>query len=756
MGDAFFAGGLDAEADQLVAGGGEAELLRSGAGQHHGAIDLNLDGGLFHALFHGEDVHGHGQLLTGAQHPRQGSDHHQRILHGYGLFLLAIGAVVAGNEHYAHAAHVHRKLQRKHVGALFQGPGGLEQHHGIEAVVFPRLQIHFFVTADGRQRHHLGTEGADHLVVQVPGVHAQGFGFVQLAPGIGRLEASQVQQALVHDGQGIGHGFAVLFGNLNLERLFGMQFVGHLDHGLQVGGGILHLHPLHTPKADGQVVHRGAVRLQQRYLHIDVGSHFRGDGEAPGCIFIRERHPFALQDTVAVFQRNQGLGARSGRDEDSGLFTGLVGRLVHGEGQHGQGFGILSVGAAAVFGPVHGEETAADVAGIHIPGQYQEAAPVGIVHPDGDAGILAAGRERAACDFAHGFTAEEGLQLFAGVVPPPVPAGFEHVVFHFVSLHALAFGIHHGQADGLVLVGLQIIAFRQADAHVGAEGGVAAGVGGKAFISAGLRYGGDDGRHEHAGCIFGLGQFHGHVSLAVSVQPHAIQRLRTVAEFAGGIVELILFEAFEGGSAQATEVQLGLGLALTGGATGEPCGRRVHVQGGAGLQGLVFGTVIGIDFQAVGLYAFHVQNLVEAAAAHFQVRTPETGGIVFARGNVEGEEAVGALAGDLGMERSFRGVHLQGGRMVFREGLALVGHDGGHMQGVTGTPDAAFAIDEGLHALFQDLAAYVEAAGGTFGSAGDLQVRGAAAGLGHHGEGLMLNVERGQTLAVGLSFSDAL
>ena len=151
-----------------------------------------------------------------------------------------------------------------------------------------------------------------------------------------------------------------------------------------------------------------------------------------------------------------------------------------------------------------------------------------------------------------------------------------------------------------------------------------------------------------------------------------------------------------------------------------------------------------------------MQHFVEAASAQFQVGVPVARGVIGLGGDVEAVEAVGALAGIFGVELSGGGVHFQGGRVCGREVFALVGHDGAHVQGVAGTPDAAFSVDEGLDAFLENLTAHVEAAQGAFVAGLDLQVGSAAAGLGHDGEGLAAQLDFGQAFGVGLSAADGL
>ena len=361
VGDALGLAGLEREAQQLVSLGAEVHFLGAAAGE--GTIGLEGNAGLADAVLHGEHVHRGLNFLAAAHYARQGGHYHQGVLHGHGLLQVAVGAVVARHQHHAHAAHVHGKLQFQDVSALLEGAGRLEQHHGVEAVVLAGVAHGIFITADGCQRGEGAVEGANHLVIQIPGVYAQSLIFIHPGPGVRGLEGREVQQAFVYDGQRIGHGLAVLLGHLHQERFLRVNHVRQLDYRLQVGGGVLHLDALYTVQAQRKVVGALLIRLQQAHLHIDVGCHLRGYRKGPGRILGADGNPLAADHSASVHQLYQRLGAGGCGDEDGGLLTHLVGGFVGREGNHGEGLGIPSVGAAAVFRPVHGEGGAAHMTG---------------------------------------------------------------------------------------------------------------------------------------------------------------------------------------------------------------------------------------------------------------------------------------------------------------------------------------------------------------------------------------------------------
>ena len=261
-------------------------------------------------------------------------------------------------------------------------------------------------------------------------------------------------------------------------------------------------------------------------MHIDIGCHIGLYGKGPGGILVAGGYPFAGQYACSVFKGNEGLAARSRGNVNCGFFTGLVGGFVRGEAEHREGFGIPPVGAASVFGPVHGDHPAAHVTGIHIAGQNEVAAPFRIAFPQDKVHILRTGGKGAAADLAHGRAGYIGIQFaLSGILPPPVPTGLEHGIFHAVALHALALGIHHSQADKLVLVGFQIIAVGYADTHIGAVRRVGKGFGGEALVAAGFAHGSDHEGLQHAGGVGGLRKLDRDRALSVAVQFALEQRM---------------------------------------------------------------------------------------------------------------------------------------------------------------------------------------------------------------------------------------
>ena len=753
MRHAFFSQRAKFKAHQLVTGAREMQPLHALC-ELYGAIGLHGNGDVLDALFQGEDIHRHGNLFPAAQLARKGANHHERTLHGNGLLGTAEGAVVRRHHHHADAAHVLRQLHLDHIRALGRHRAGCKaQHHRVKAVVLAGAADGIFVTANGREGREPTVPGAHYVVVQVPGSDAQGFHLVHTGPGVRCLEGRQIQQAFVHNGQRIGHGPAVFFRYFEGEFLFRMQFFRQLELRNQPGPRVLHPHALYPVQAQREVVERVGVGLHQGNVHVHVGSHFRRNSKAPGRVFLREGHPLAAEHPSCVLQRHQRPGTRGGRNVHGSLLAHGVGGLVRRETEHGEGLRILTAGAAFVVRPVHQELRSADVTRGGVTRQEKVFAPIVLGNIHMQHNVLDGRCQGSLHHHLHGVAVHVGIQPLSADVPPPVPAHLIQDILQRMAFHGTAFGIDHGQADGLVPVCFQVLALRQLDAHVGAVRGEGEGLGGEALVAALFFYGGDHKGFQHAGGVGGLRETELRGGTAVTVQPGGEELRLGLLELGGGVVEGIGLKALELGAFLAPEGELGVCFGPAGCPAGEPLGRYAGLSLEAGFQ---HGGIIDMDFEPVGLDGLNVKNLVEGAAAHFEIGVPVAGGVCVLRGDIVGEEAVFAGAHHAAVELPFRGIKLQGGRMAGREAVAFVGKEHVHVEGVAGAPDAAFAVDKGLEPLLHGFPAHVKAAQGTVQVHDGFKVGRTAARLGHNGKGLMLHGEGGEALSVRFSLADTL
>ncbi len=239
----------------------------------------------------------------------------------------------------------------------------------------------------------------------------------------------------------------------------------------------------------------------------------------------------------------------------------------------------------------------------------------------------------------------------------------------------------------------------------------------------------------------------------VAVQPGTEQFRLGLLKLGSRVVEAVFLEALERGAFQPSQRELRVRLGTAGCTAREPLGVNVRLALDAGFQ---HRGIIGIDFEPVGLDGLYVQDFVETAAAHLEIRVPVSSRVGGAGGNVVGKETVLSGAHHAGVELPFRGVELQGGRVSGREALAFVAQEHVYMQGVAGPPYAALAVNEGLEPFPNGFTAHVEAAQGAFVVLGGFKVGRTAARPGHDSKRLVRQRKGGQALSIRLSLAHAL
>ena len=208
-------GGFQLETGHLVARLGKAEILCSLSQDTDGPFGLHGYADFACTLFHGKDIDGQGDLVSAAQQGGQGREDHQRSGDRRGFPGRAPGILACSHHHDAHASYIHRQGDAV-LDALSFGYGNRadEADHRVEAVVLAGGHQVVLVAADGRLWRQNAVQGTDDVVEHVPGLDAQSLIAIHLGPRVGRFESRQIQQALVHDGQGIGHGPALFLADL--------------------------------------------------------------------------------------------------------------------------------------------------------------------------------------------------------------------------------------------------------------------------------------------------------------------------------------------------------------------------------------------------------------------------------------------------------------------------------------------------------------------------------------------------------------
>ena len=245
-----------------------------------------------------------------------------------------------------------------------------------EAVVLAGGHEVVLVAADGSLGCQYSVQGSDDVVVHVPGLDAQGLIAVHLGPRVGRFESRQIQQALVHDGQGIGHGPALFLADLQGKRFLRMQFVGQGQHTAD------------AVQAQREVVGTLAAGLQQGYVDKEAGSQVGGDRNLHGRILVgRSAHPVARNHLVGVFDRYQGFPAGGGGQVSRDHLPAAAAFLVQREGQHGKHLRVAPVGPAVPVGPVDQYRVAGHVPAFLVIDHDQIPAPVFVEDLEREGGV---------------------------------------------------------------------------------------------------------------------------------------------------------------------------------------------------------------------------------------------------------------------------------------------------------------------------------------------------------------------------------
>ncbi len=87
-----------------------------------------------------------------------------------------------------------------------------EPDHWLETVVaHGSVNPQILVPSDTEHRGERSSVGSHHIIIYVPCPNPQGTPAIHLRPWVGSLEAGEVQQSLIDNGNGVGHRPAGLF-----------------------------------------------------------------------------------------------------------------------------------------------------------------------------------------------------------------------------------------------------------------------------------------------------------------------------------------------------------------------------------------------------------------------------------------------------------------------------------------------------------------------------------------------------------------
>ncbi len=754
------AGRLEGEGDDAVARLVEGHGLLALADDLEQGVGLDRDGDLLDLGPVDEDRDRHDDVLAGPDDPRQGGQGHEVAPDRDRPLGPAEGAAPAGHDHDPDGPEIlrHEELvDAARAGLEVERP--LEQDDGREAARLLGLVqgCGVLVAADGQQAGHLGPVGLGHEVEQVPGADAEGLAGVEGLAQVGRREPGQAEQALVDDGQGVGHGPPGRLAHLDLELFRGPQLAGHLDGRVETRGRVLDEERQDAVEPDGRVGRLAAMGLEERDVDIDVGRHGRRERDFDAVLALDGGNPLHVQDRGPGLERDQGASLNGRGQEDDGLLADLISGLVGGQRQRRGPRAALPAGPARPVGPIDVDDLAGGVAAGGVLDADQVPAPGRLADIERPGPGAVPGRDRRLGDRPGPGVGDVLGQRLAAPLPPPPPLDLVQRDDDAVAGHRLAGRVHGRDVDPVVPVRHQQapfpVAFRDAQTDVGVVGVEGQGEGVDAEVAAGLEDPAGEGRLEQPGAGLLGPDVDAGLGPAAGIED-ALGRLdRAALEVAGRIVEGEVGVAVE---ARGPPRQADRHVVFEVGGRGavEPLGRHGRFERHVlAPQGLPPG--IERDLQPVRHDRLDLERPLEGQAADEDAGPP-----VARRGRLFGGDAKSVE----GLDRPLRSegpgelalgrVELQGDGMALGQDPVPVEQGEGQVEGVARPPDAALAVEDALDALLRRLAADVEMARGQDALGRDAEVVDVAAALGRDIERPVAELERGEAVAVGCRLAE--
>ena len=694
---------------------GLAELHLHAARAHHLEERVRLDRqrDVPDAGARDEQRHRYSDFLARADHARHRRQQHQRLAHEHGFLRRPVGRRFAGHHHHAHRSHVGRQLDH-----VLRGRARLQLERTEEAddrrkARFRRLgtlAIRGIRTAEREQPLELRAVRTGHVIVKVPGQHAERFALVELAVQVRRPEVREPEQALIDHGHGVGHRAAARLGNFDLHFGFRLPLVCRLQHGREPRVGIGDLQRNHAIQAQRAIVALVLVRLDQRDGDVDVRRHLRRDRQREARVLRTWLDPAALEDAAAVLHRQQRATLRRLRQLDRRGVTHLVFGLVRRDGQHARGDTRLLALLARPRRPVDVERAPGAVATLDVTHPDEVAAPFRILDVERPLALAAGRRDHFAADRGIALALHVLRERIAVLVPPPLPLHFIERHLHLGDRDGLAVRRQRGDLHDVVLVGHQHVArhvaLREAQTDIALERRIRRAVAVDAECAALLEHARRERRRETARRrgveLQGLREFR--IAGAVELALENGLRLRT--ELTRRIIEDEIRVAGEA-RGRRSQAQFHVRAQPGGRAAGQPLRRDRTLDRAAG--GEAVRAEIERDLEAVRHDGFDLHALAERRAAEQHLRGPVAGGCGLAGLQFEAIEAADRRGVRHGLhELAARIVELHRRRVIGGQGCTLVLQHERQMQRVARAPDAALTVDVALESLGDGLAADVE------------------------------------------------
>ena len=542
------------------------------------------------------------------------------------------------------------------------------------------------------------------MVEHVPRPYAQRLRGVEMEVGVRRLEARQPQQALVHQRQHIAHLLAVLFPDLYRDLRLRSDRFGHVDHRIELRGGVFDVEPDHAEQPYRRIVVRMVMGLDERHRGVDVGSHSGFDRYLERGLFVGAVDPETFPYDAAALDAHQRPRFRRRGDRDLRLVARRIFLLVLGHGESG---GCVR----------HRGDVAPPVGGRYANDLSRSVFMARTGHADHIIAVIACapahrdlpravGQGRLQCLVAgvERIFRITGLRVRRGV-PPPVGGDLvdrdEHL---FPAGQGTSLRIEHDDAQQVLLFAVEVFVAPVArlGRHSDSEIGVVGRHGDDLLIDAEIAALFEDLYREFAAQHAGAEPLQRSESVGRQLQRSLLVRgagddLPLLGfEIFCRVVERVLLITLET-RRNLPELRLKRHLCAVRRSAVQPFGRQAAREL-SGVDPLAV-TEPHVDFHSVGLDGVHADRFFEYRAAQTYARQPLSGRRRRRRSEFERVDAVRGAVADQRLHQLPVGVEeLHGRRMVFRQ--RIVGRDDeGEEDVVSGPPYAALAEQKTLRAF---------------------------------------------------------
>ena len=208
---------------------------------------------------------------------------------------------------------------------LFQQERALQLNHRSETVHNSfRPFVQRIITADAEELLQSAAICTYYIIINIPRIYSQSFTGIEGRPRVGCGKIGQIQQAFIHNSQGISHRPTRTLGDGYRIVRFRLQFLCHRDLRNQMTLLRSYAERHHAVHPYRIIIQRLSVRLQEGDVEISVGLHLRSNLNLESG---RTRLAFlfeGLQNPYPIFDANQRPRLFGRRERNNQLLARLV------------------------------------------------------------------------------------------------------------------------------------------------------------------------------------------------------------------------------------------------------------------------------------------------------------------------------------------------------------------------------------------------------------------------------------------------